>query len=204
MFVRVCVSVCVRVFVCRPPLLPFCGFAQEDKLYVQHRMREHGARLVASMLDEEATVYVCGDGASMARDVEATVKALLREHRVRVGVRVGVRVCACAHAVVRGVDVDGPAVWVGGCTSESSQQLLGCVRVSGCGAQVCVELSWRRCWGAGPNIHAHFQTPDGTGETQHILGHTSHTSTRRVTCALPVCTLWGCASVGWARVVSRG
>ncbi len=47
-------------------------------MYVQHRMREFGAKLVHMMLDEGAMVYVCGDGASMARDVEATMKELLQ------------------------------------------------------------------------------------------------------------------------------
>ena len=30
------------------------------------------------IVDDGATVYVCGDGASMARDVEATIKELLQ------------------------------------------------------------------------------------------------------------------------------
>ena len=41
-------------------------------------MREHGAALVRMIVDDGATVYVCGDGASMARDVEATIKELLQ------------------------------------------------------------------------------------------------------------------------------
>lgn len=54
---------------------------QEEKLYVQHRMREHGAKLASMILDDVATLYICGDGASMARDVEATIKQLFQEHR---------------------------------------------------------------------------------------------------------------------------
>jgi hypothetical protein len=78
-----------------PPMTPgcfvvgvVCRVAQEEKLYVQHRMREHGAKLVSMLLDDVATLYICGDGASMARDVEATVKQLFQ-----------VCVCVCVSRV---------------------------------------------------------------------------------------------------------
>ncbi len=45
---------------------------------MQHRMREHGAKLASMILDDVATLYICGDGASMARDVEATIKQLFQ------------------------------------------------------------------------------------------------------------------------------
>jgi sulfite reductase (NADPH) flavoprotein alpha-component len=42
---------------------------QEDKIYVQHRMREN-ARELWSWLEAGAHVYVCGDAKRMARDVD--------------------------------------------------------------------------------------------------------------------------------------
>ncbi|GHC90049.1 bifunctional nitrate reductase/sulfite reductase flavoprotein subunit alpha [Novosphingobium pokkalii] len=43
-----------------------------DKVYVQHRMREEAAELWR-WLQDGACLYVCGDAAHMARDVEATL-----------------------------------------------------------------------------------------------------------------------------------
>ena len=42
---------------------------QTQKIYVQHRMREH-AREIWAWLDEGAEVFVCGDKARMAADVD--------------------------------------------------------------------------------------------------------------------------------------
>ncbi|AOI88323.1 bifunctional nitrate reductase/sulfite reductase flavoprotein subunit alpha [Burkholderia pseudomultivorans] len=52
---------------------------QADKIYVQDRMREHGAELFA-WLEEGAHVYVCGDAARMAKDVDAALKSVVAEH----------------------------------------------------------------------------------------------------------------------------
>jgi sulfite reductase (NADPH) flavoprotein alpha-component len=52
---------------------------QEHKIYVQHRLLEHGAALWA-WLQEGAHVYVCGDAARMAPDVEAALLAVVRQH----------------------------------------------------------------------------------------------------------------------------
>ncbi|WP_251863197.1 bifunctional nitrate reductase/sulfite reductase flavoprotein subunit alpha [Achromobacter sp. Marseille-Q4962] len=52
---------------------------QPDKVYVQHRMRQRGARLWA-WLEEGAHFYVCGDAGRMARDVDAALRAIVAEH----------------------------------------------------------------------------------------------------------------------------
>ena len=55
---------------------------QEHKVYVQHRLLEHGATLWA-WLQEGAHLYVCGDATHMAPDVEAALLAVIREHSGR-------------------------------------------------------------------------------------------------------------------------
>lgn len=52
---------------------------QAEKIYVQHRMREHGADLWAS-LQEGAHFYVCGDAARMAKDVDAALRDVVARH----------------------------------------------------------------------------------------------------------------------------
>ncbi len=52
---------------------------QAEKVYVQQRMIEHGARLWA-WLQEGAHFYVCGDAARMARDVDAALKQVVAIH----------------------------------------------------------------------------------------------------------------------------
>jgi sulfite reductase (NADPH) flavoprotein alpha-component len=52
---------------------------QADKIYVQDRMREHGAQLWA-WLDSGAHFYVCGDANRMARDVDAALKSVVARH----------------------------------------------------------------------------------------------------------------------------
>jgi sulfite reductase (NADPH) flavoprotein alpha-component len=49
---------------------------QADKIYVQDRMREHGAELW-SWLEAGAHFYVCGDASRMARDVDAALKSVV-------------------------------------------------------------------------------------------------------------------------------
>jgi len=52
---------------------------QRQKLYVQHRMLEHGARLWA-WLQDGAYLYVCGDAARMAKDVDDTLREIIARH----------------------------------------------------------------------------------------------------------------------------
>jgi sulfite reductase (NADPH) flavoprotein alpha-component len=50
---------------------------QSDKVYVQHRLREHGKE-VFKWLEEGAHFYVCGDASRMARDVDATLREIVQ------------------------------------------------------------------------------------------------------------------------------
>lgn len=50
---------------------------QAEKIYVQHRMLEHGAELWA-WLEEGAHFYVCGDAARMAKDVDAALRRIVQ------------------------------------------------------------------------------------------------------------------------------
>jgi sulfite reductase (NADPH) flavoprotein alpha-component len=50
-----------------------------DKVYVQDRMLERGADLWR-WLEEDASIYVCGDASRMARDVDAALKSVVAEH----------------------------------------------------------------------------------------------------------------------------
>jgi sulfite reductase (NADPH) flavoprotein alpha-component len=52
---------------------------QEQKIYVQHRMQEHGKELW-DWLQEGAHFYVCGDAAHMAKDVDAMLHEICRVH----------------------------------------------------------------------------------------------------------------------------
>jgi sulfite reductase (NADPH) flavoprotein alpha-component len=52
---------------------------QVDKIYVQQRMLEQGATLW-TWLQDGATVYVCGDAAQMAKDVESALLAIIERH----------------------------------------------------------------------------------------------------------------------------
>ena len=52
---------------------------QADKIYVQTRMREHGAELF-SWLAEGAHFYVCGDATHMAKDVDAALHEIVARH----------------------------------------------------------------------------------------------------------------------------
>ena len=52
---------------------------QRQKIYVQDRMVEHGARLWR-WLEDGAHVYVCGDATRMAKDVEATLVGIAQQH----------------------------------------------------------------------------------------------------------------------------
>lgn len=52
---------------------------QADKVYVQHKLREHGRELFA-WIEGGAHLYVCGDASRMARDVEAALLDLIASH----------------------------------------------------------------------------------------------------------------------------
>jgi sulfite reductase (NADPH) flavoprotein alpha-component len=52
---------------------------QDRRIYVQDRMREHGAELWR-WLEGGAHVYVCGDRVHMAKDVEATLLHVAERH----------------------------------------------------------------------------------------------------------------------------
>ncbi|MYR06470.1 molybdopterin-dependent oxidoreductase [Gordonia sp. SID5947] len=52
---------------------------QASKVYVQDRMREHGAELYR-WLHDGAHIYVCGDAGRMAKDVDATLKGVVAQH----------------------------------------------------------------------------------------------------------------------------
>lgn len=52
---------------------------QEEKIYVQHKMREQGEELY-SWLEEGAYFYVCGDAQHMAKDVEAVLYEIIQEY----------------------------------------------------------------------------------------------------------------------------
>ncbi|MFC4375798.1 molybdopterin-dependent oxidoreductase [Nocardia halotolerans] len=52
---------------------------QRERIYVQHRMIEHGAELW-SWLCDGAHFYVCGDAARMAKDVDDTLVRIARIH----------------------------------------------------------------------------------------------------------------------------
>ncbi|WP_432843996.1 molybdopterin-dependent oxidoreductase [Dactylosporangium sp. CA-092794] len=52
---------------------------QRQKVYVQDRMREHGAELWAWLRDG-AHLYVCGDAARMAKDVDRALREIVAAH----------------------------------------------------------------------------------------------------------------------------
>jgi sulfite reductase (NADPH) flavoprotein alpha-component len=52
---------------------------QSAKVYVQHRMQEHGADLWR-WIEQGAHFYVCGDAKRMARDVDAALCEIVAEH----------------------------------------------------------------------------------------------------------------------------
>ncbi len=52
---------------------------QPEKVYVQDRMRQHGAQLW-NWIADGAHVYVCGDASRMAADVDAALREVVAEH----------------------------------------------------------------------------------------------------------------------------
>jgi sulfite reductase (NADPH) flavoprotein alpha-component len=53
---------------------------QAEKIYVQHRLREHG-RDIYAWLEEGAHLYVCGDGANLAPGVHAALSEVVQQER---------------------------------------------------------------------------------------------------------------------------
>lgn len=51
----------------------------KEKMYVQHRIREHGATFF-EWLQEGAYVYVCGDAQQMAPDVDRAIREVVARH----------------------------------------------------------------------------------------------------------------------------
>ncbi len=52
---------------------------QDYKIYVQHRLAEHGAEIF-QWLEEGAIFYVCGDANRMAKDVDTTLHEIVQKH----------------------------------------------------------------------------------------------------------------------------
>jgi sulfite reductase (NADPH) flavoprotein alpha-component len=52
---------------------------QAEKIYVQHRMLEHGAELY-DWLQKGGYFYVCGDAKNMAKDVDAALHTIAERH----------------------------------------------------------------------------------------------------------------------------
>ena len=50
-----------------------------EKVYVQHLIRKHGTQVCEWIYENQAHVFVCGDGANMARDVHAALVDVLVE-----------------------------------------------------------------------------------------------------------------------------
>jgi sulfite reductase alpha subunit-like flavoprotein len=61
----------------------YTAFSREgpEKVYVQQRMREEGKHLAELIVDRNASIFVCGDGMAMARDVHEALLSILLEHR---------------------------------------------------------------------------------------------------------------------------
>ena len=52
---------------------------QAEKIYVQHKMKQHGAELF-SWLEQGGYFYVCGDATRMARDVDQALADVIAQH----------------------------------------------------------------------------------------------------------------------------
>ena len=67
------------------PLLMIGGaylcYEGAEKVYVQHRLKEHAADINALLEKEKAYFYICGDAARMAREVNDTLVQLIADQR---------------------------------------------------------------------------------------------------------------------------
>eukprot|EP00732_Lithocolla_globosa_P000865 Lithocolla_globosa_v1_NODE_344_length_4393_cov_24.392577.p1 type:complete len:670 gc:universal NODE_344_length_4393_cov_24.392577:2367-4376(+) len=52
---------------------------QKEKVYVQHRMREHKGKIWQYLFDQNGHFYVCGDARNMARDVHKVLHEIAME-----------------------------------------------------------------------------------------------------------------------------
>ena len=52
---------------------------QEEKIYVQDRMRENGAEMFA-WLEQGGSFFVCGDATYMAKDVDKALHDIIESH----------------------------------------------------------------------------------------------------------------------------
>jgi sulfite reductase (NADPH) flavoprotein alpha-component len=57
---------------------------QEEKIYIQHKMLEHGAEFW-SWIEKGAIFYVCGDAQRMAPDVDKALHSIIEEHGAKSG-----------------------------------------------------------------------------------------------------------------------
>lgn len=53
---------------------------QDEKVYVQHRMKAHGSSLYKLLFQQNGYVFLCGDGAGMARDVHECLIEIQKEY----------------------------------------------------------------------------------------------------------------------------
>ncbi len=63
-------------------------------MYVQKHMKEDGALIVDLLMNKGGYLFVCGDGAGMAKDVHAALLAALEEHGGLAGKRAEEEVAA--------------------------------------------------------------------------------------------------------------